>query len=284
MDYIWFIQKHLGKDIWNDYVQISNWRDYEVVIYDATVFRFPKNKEKTLNMVLEKQKLDIVAQYVDIKVPQYTIIDDVCITYPLMPWVPFDTLNVVYTDSFIEDIVSFLKQLHSIPLQNFWFLDAKKEQTEEEKKEFLDFVNKLKDKIRLRLQNRVPDWTIENIHTYMDKLFFEYDSPKKVFVHTDIQGKNIIYDTTRDKISWIIDFTDSRIWWAELDFCHFYDVDEYILRKMISLYVWFDDEEFFERVFFLARRWVIFEIDNDEICENNFEYILWQLKKYKFLY
>jgi hypothetical protein len=61
-------------------------------------------------------------------------------------------------------------------------------------------------------------------------------------------------------------------------------VDEHILRKMISLYMGFDDEEFFERVFFLARRWVIFEIDNDEICENNFEYILWQLKKYKFLY
>jgi hypothetical protein len=35
----------------------------------------------------------------------------------------------------------------------------------------------------------------------MDKLFFEYDSPKKVFVHTDIQAKNIIYDATRDKIS-----------------------------------------------------------------------------------
>lgn len=283
MDYLWFIKKYLWKDIWIDYVQISNWWDYEVIICDSTVFRFPKNEKKTLNMALEKQKLDIVAQYVDINVPQYTIIDDVCITYPLMSWVPFDTLGIWYTDSFIESIVIFLKQLHAIPLEKFWFLDVKKEETDEEKKCFMDFVHALKDKVSLKLKNHVSDSVIRDIHEYMDTLFFVYDSPKKAFVHTDVQWKNIIYDPIHWKISWIIDFTDSRIWWVELDFCYFYDVDEYILRKMIKLYRWFEDEEFFKRVFFLARRWVIFEIDNDELYEKDFDYVFWQLKKYKFM-
>jgi aminoglycoside phosphotransferase (APT) family kinase protein len=117
----------------------------------------------------------------------------------------------------------------------------------------------------------------------MNELFYVYESPKKAFVHTDIQWKNIIYDPKNGKISWIIDFTDSKIWWIELDFCYFYNVDESLLRKMIKLYKWFEDEEFFKRVFFLARRWVIFEIDNDELYEKDFDYILWELKKYKFM-
>lgn len=290
MDCLWFIKQHLWKDIWNNYVQISNWRDYEVIIYDNAVFRFPKNKEKTLDIKLEKQKLDIVAQYVDISVPHHTIIDDIYITYPMMVWVPLDTVDVWFTDVIIHDIVLFLRQLHSIPLEKFWFIETKKEveQSEiphggKEKKWLKKFVDKLKNKVQLRLQNKVPDIVIKNIHNYMDQLFFEYESPKKAFVHTDLQGKNIIYDPKNNKISWIIDFTDSRIWGIELDFCHFYDVSEDLLRKVIRLYKWAEDEEFFERVFFLARRGVLFEIDNDEIFEKNFDYILLQLKKFNFL-
>lgn len=284
MDYIWFIQKHLGKQVWTNYVQISNWWDYEVIIYDDIVFRFPKNLDKTLDMQSEKKKLDIIAQYVDIKVPEYSIVDGVCITYPAITGIPFDKLNIPYTEEMLVDIALFMKQLHSIPLENFWFIDKNEEakQQDSDKTELHTFVDGLKKKVQNKLLGKVPDVTIRNIHEYMDILFFEYESAEKAFVHTDIQAKNIIYDKHTQKISGIIDFTDSRIGWIELDFCHFYDLGEEILRKMIQLYRWSEDKDLFDRTFFLARRGVIFEIDNDDVFENNLEYIIKQLKKYKF--
>ena len=69
----------------------------------------------------------------------------------------------------------------------------------------------MKDDVAKRLGTKVPANTIAALTTYMDELFFTYDSPIKAFVHTDIQGKNIIYDPDQDKITGIIDFTDSRI-------------------------------------------------------------------------
>jgi hypothetical protein len=80
-----------------------------------------------------------------------------------------------------------LKQLHAIPLEKLLFLDTKKEETEQEKEEFINFVNKLKDKVKLRLNHKVSDSVIKNIHDYMNELFYVYESPKKAFVHTDIQ-------------------------------------------------------------------------------------------------
>ena len=284
MDYIWYIEKYLWKKIGDNYIKFSSWWDYEVIIYNDTVFRFPKNKDKELDMQWEKKKLDIIAQYVDIKVPQYTIIDETCIIYPAIVGVPFNTLDIPYTEEMLIDIASFMKQLHSIPLDNFLLIEEKEDiqQEDTDKTQLHDFVDRLKKKIQDKLFGKVSDTTIKNIHEYMDILFFEYESVEKAFVHTDIQAKNIIYDTDNQKISGIIDFTDSKIGWIELDFCHFYDLGEDVLRKMIQLYRWSEDEDLFERIVFLARRGVVFEIDNDEVFENNFDHIVAQLKKYKF--
>jgi hypothetical protein len=98
------------------------------------VFRFPKNKDKSFNLHIEKQKLDIISKYVDIKIPEYTIIDSTCIMYPIVPGVTLDVLNIDYTDNLIQDIVSFLKQLHAIPLKEFDFLNIDKKRLEQDNK------------------------------------------------------------------------------------------------------------------------------------------------------
>lgn len=283
MDYVWLIEKYFWKKISNTYKVISTWWDYEVVIYDWNVFRFPKNKEKKLDIKKEKNKLDIVRNYVRIDVPNYTIVEDKYIKYPIILWKPLDKLDICFTDDMINDISVFLKQLHSIPLSNFNFLIEEEKNGPQNDNWLLAFVKKLKEKIKYRLENKVEEYVIEHIHKYMDKLFFEYESPQKAFVHSDLQPKNIIYDEKQNKISWIVDFTDSTIWWIELDFCYFYDEWWDVLEKMIIAYKWYFDKSFFDRVFFLAKRSVIFEIDNDELCENNFDYILSRLKHYKFI-
>jgi hypothetical protein len=64
-----------------------------------------------------------------------------------------------------------------------------------------NFVEKLRNKIHSRLHEKVSDRAMADIDKYMNELFFEYSSPERAFVHTDIQPKNIIYDEEGKKIS-----------------------------------------------------------------------------------
>lgn len=285
-NYIEFIESYLWKKMKN-YKRISTWRDYEVIIYNNKVFRFPKNKEKILDIQTEKKKLDKVRKYIDIAVPNYNIIDNTCIEYDLILWKSLDQINIWFTEDMIYDISYFLKQLHIIPMKEFEFLEKKStskyKEKENEKDWFKKFVNNLKEKVEKNIKGKISSANIKNIHEYMDELFFMYKSPKKAFVHNDLQPKNIIYDTSNNRISWIVDFTDSTIWWIELDFCHFYEKDEKLLKKIVKIYQWHEDKDFLERIFFLARREVVFEIENTELCKNKFNYIKSQLEKYKFI-
>ncbi len=283
MDYLAFIKKYLWKDIEDNYTQFSNGWDYDVIISNGLVFRFPKNKEKSLDMRLEKKQLDVVAKYVDIQVPHCTVVDDVCIIYPEIPGITLDKAEHGYDQNILEAIIIFLKQLHAIPLKEFSFMTEEKTPSPDQKAEQQIFVHKLKEKVKTRLEEAWLGAVVKKIHAYMDTLFFVYESPVKAFVHTDIQWKNILYDPETKKITWIIDFTDSRIGGVELDFCHFYNLWEDILHKCIKMYLWYEDDKFFERVAFLAKRWVIFEICNDEVWQKDPEYVIGQLKKYRFM-
>ncbi len=283
MDYLALIQDYLKKSITWWYTVVSKWWDYEVIICEGMIFRFPKNQDKLLDIKAEKKNLDIIAPRVSLPVPHYTIVDNTFIVYPLIQGVTLDELSSPYTDQVISDLSQFIKELHSIPLEVFDYKEEVKQESEEDKKGFHEFVNGLKQTIEIRLSGKVPATVITNLHQYMDELFFTYSSPKKAFVHGDLQGKNIIYNQNTDKISWIVDFTDSRVGSIELDFCHFYELGDGILEKMVQWYAWFVDKDFIERVFFLSRRGVIFEIENDDLYANKFDYLLTQLQKYKFM-
>lgn len=278
---ITLIEKYLGHTItW--YEIIAKWWDYEVILYDWMIYRFPR-PDKIMDLELEKRKLDIIRPYISLPIPKFTIIDNTFIVYPVIKWTTFDECNVPFSDTIINTLTSFIKELHSVPIEKLDFMNTKSEQTDDEKKWFQEWVQSMKEDITKRLYNKVPAETIAALTTYMDELFFMYDSIIKAFVHTDIQWKNIIYDLEQNKISGIIDFTDSRIWWIELDFCHFAFRQDDVLEKMVTKYLWYFDKTFIERVEFLAKRSVIWEITNDEIYNEKFNYLIEQLHKYKFM-
>jgi aminoglycoside phosphotransferase (APT) family kinase protein len=122
---------------------------------------------------------------------------------------------------------------------------------------------------------------IKNIVDYIDELFYKFKSTTTVFVHWDLQPKNIIINLDNN-IKGIIDFSDSKIGSPELDFCHLLDNNS-LIKEAIEIYLWNYDKDFYERIFFLWRRDVIFEILNDDIYHNNFSAIVDNLEKYKFL-
>lgn len=279
---IQIIEQYLQKPITSWYEVISKWRDYEVVLYEGIIYRFPR-PGKELDMELEKRKLDTIRPYISLEIPKFSVVDNTFIMYPVLTWKTFDDANKSFTDEAIATLAWFMKELHTIPLKQFDFMHAPSEQTAEQKSAFQDWVQSMKEDIHQRLVNKVPMATINQLHSYMDELFFVYTSPRQAFVHTDIQGKNIIYDPKTNKITGIIDFTDSRIGWIELDFCHFAFVDDAVLEKIVTLYFGYPNPEYMERIRFLAKRSVLWEITNDDVYNGRFEYILERLHMFGFL-
>ncbi len=281
MNYISLIEKYLNKKIIN-YQHISIWWDFEVYIVDRVIFRLPKTEEKRKWMIEEMEKLSIIKKYVSLAIPNCQIINDSFIVYPLISGIQLPDEKSIYTDKVINQLVWFMQELHSIPLSEFWH---KNESTNDwtDNSWLRAFVDTLKEDLHKKIGTILSKNQMNDLENYMQELFFNYESPKKAFVHTDLQNKNIIYDETRQEITWIIDFTDSKIGWIELDFCHFFEAGDDVLRKFIEIYTGNRDKSFFERVFFLARRSIIFEIHNDEIFNTKYDYIVQKLKKYKFL-
>ena len=273
------IERYLNSQINFNLVKSFSGRDYNVFIYKWHVFRIPKHKKSNIELSIEKQKLDIIKKYVSLTIPQYTILENSCIHYPEIKWEILPHKREFYTNNIILQIVTFLKQTHSIPLNEFSFL----KNNESNNNDLRKFVDGLKLRIKDKLINKVDNNTIILLNDYMEDLFFEHNDSIDAFIHWDIQWKNLIYDKKTKTISWVIDFSDSRIWSIENDFCHFLDLGEEIFNKIIIEYRGFFDKEFSDRVFFLKRREIIFEIDNEEIFQNNFNYILAQLKRFKFL-
>lgn len=273
-NYIILIEKYLKKNIWQ-YSYIDSWWDYNVVITENMVFRFPKNKDLHNNFLEEKKKLDLIKSYITIKIPEYIYIDQNMIVYNQIQW----KIMKEFTLDTLDSIVNFLRELHSIPKEKFI-----KEEKKTDNNWLINFVSYMKEKIEKRLsQKDIDKKTITNIHKYMDELFFSFESPNQSFTHWDLQPKNIIISDSWE-IEWIIDFSDSRVWSCELDFCHILHQSESLCKKAIEIYLWKYDQWFFERIFFLSRRSVIFEIDNDDMYHNNFDKIYQSLINSNFLF
>gem|GEM_PF-5285395 len=56
------------------------------------MYRFPK-PDRTLNMIKEKQKLDIIAPYITINIPHFTLVQGKFITYPEIKGTTLDQIE-----------------------------------------------------------------------------------------------------------------------------------------------------------------------------------------------
>lgn len=276
------IKHYLGHSVEDDKCQIiSQWRDYDVIIYEWKVYRFPK-AGKEFDLYQEKKILDTIRPHVSLPIPQVEIIDNAFIVYPCIEWQTLTKCDVVYSDEFVDTLVWFIKELHDIPLDKFDFLYWDDE-TGDQKSQFQSWVQSLQDEMAARLEWKVPSGTITKLQDYIHEVFLTYKSSIKVFTHGDLHGKNIIYNQQEQKIAWIIDFTGSGIWWAEVDFCRFAYRDDDLLERMVIAYLWKMDQWFIDRVKFLARKTMIRQIKNDDMYHNNFQAIIDRLQKYEFI-
>lgn len=219
--------------------KLKDWWDYYVIIVDNIwIYRFPKEAKKLIDLEQEKKVLDIIKDYIKIQIPQFEIIWWIWFKYKIIEWetmedLNFSNLNDDLLENIINQIVIFLKGIHSIPVSEFKFLEA-------DSVDYNIYRDNFKNEMDTRLKWKVNEDKIKKLKKYIDDLF-ALDFIEKVLVHTDVQQKNIIFD---------------------------YD------KNIIIKYLWFYDESFVKTVKFLNKKPLIFEIMNDDIYENDFDYLV----------
>jgi aminoglycoside phosphotransferase (APT) family kinase protein len=133
------------------------------------------------------------------------------------------------------------------------------------------------------LETIITKSDLKNIELYLEELYFHHQPKEIDFVHTDLQGKNILYDEKKLTLTGILDFSDAKIGSISLDFCHFLDIDIHLTKEIITQYRGYYDDLLFQEAVFLHKRSVLFEVQNDEYFYANTQNILQKLKKYEFI-
>ena len=278
MNYLEKVERYLWKKPQN-YQYINNWWDFDIILTPELVFRFPKKEKKLEELKNEKNLLEIVSHYTSFKIPLPQIIENQFFVYTIIKWKTIPKNIKAYNEQIIYDIVRFMKQIHNIPLER---IPSYYKQSNMSQEKLNKFVKDIKLNVEKKLFNLIPKKHLKNLLKYIDTLFYEFEPPKKALVHHDLNSDNILIKN--NKVNWVIDFSDSRIAWIEVDFCHFCDISDRLLKDFIKKYKWYEDKDFYERVYFLAARSVIFEIyEKDKLTSKDIPYIKNKLKKFNFI-
>lgn len=258
-------------DLWHTVnYEYKSWRDFNVAIVDnSLVYRFPKRKVNFQKLIFEKRVLDIISPKLSVEIPNVELINWELFKYKFIPWknmeeIDFTRLSDKNKENFVNTIVNTLKELHSIELDFFNFLELEKD-----KSKWGDILSK---DIYDRLNWKVNNYSIKKIEKYLHD-YFSLKFNNYAFIHTDMKKANIIMDDTNYTINWIIDFSNWRLTGIEEEFIFFLEFWEDIFNEIVKKYLWKLDNAFIERVKFIYKKLLIFEILNDNLYRNNFAYL-----------
>lgn len=279
----------LNKDneniIFNDFWEKVNyqyrfWQDFEIaIVNDSIVYRFPKKQIDFETLLIEKKITDVVKDNVSIMIPELEIVEWKWFKYNLIQWSDMKNIDILwlsdnYKDILVNSLVNIIRELHSIPIFKFSFLEKDINQGR------IYFFNIIKNKIEKRLKWKIDRKYINYLIKYIDN-FSKLQFSKLSFVHTDIKKANIIIDNTKFKINWLIDFSNSRITWIEEEFIFFFlEFWEEIFNEIIKQYLWKKDFSFSEKIKFISKKVLIFQILDDDLYFNNFSYLENKIKNF----
>ncbi|WP_160689214.1 aminoglycoside phosphotransferase family protein [Clostridium sp. C2-6-12] len=249
-----------------------------VIVRNAEVFRFAKQKETVEFFEKEINILNLVKDFVNIPVPNYEYIErgiGKCKFFSGIPLYRDEILSLreYEQDKLAEQIGIFLKQLHSIPLKKI---------NENKIGDFpgngtrYDHIKQF-ERIQEKLFPLMSGYTIECINKIFKPIivnenFFDY-SP--VLIHGDLAPFHFIYNTKENKINAIIDFGVSGLGDPAHDVGVILDnFGEKFVKRMGSVYP--DIPNFIDRSRYYARVsalwWSLRGVETNDISWNLFHH------------
>lgn len=185
-----------------------------VIINDDFVFKFPKYSDGIEKLKREAYILNILKSHISLDIPKpiYNNFDSFeigCLYsgYKMIRGVSFkqDIFHNIQRKNFIaKQLAIFLKELHSIPLEE---ICNYKLNVIDGYSEWVSLFEKIQKKLFPFMNKESQDSVSENFNSFFEKNF----NLNKTLIHGDFGPSNIIFDSNNQTISGIIDFNEVSI-------------------------------------------------------------------------
>ena len=212
-----------------------------VTVNDEYVFRFPKIEKAATKVALESALLPELQEGLDLRIPcpelvgtdprtglrfsGYRRLDGV----PLAPEVLFG-LDPAVRASLMEQIVRFVRQMHSFPVDRAAQLGLG---TNDFRADYAGDLELIRELVHPRLGQRERD--------YVERLYVDYLGDARNFdyeptvLHADLSAEHIIYDPATQAIVGVIDFGDMVIGDPDYEMQWLYaDYGDELLRRYLA--------------------------------------------------
>lgn len=267
-EHISYIEKHLWRKI-EDFETITSWLTCAVYVHEWYIYRFEWNNN---DMEEEVAVLNFLNCRLPTEIPNPVQFSKSWMKYKMLQWETMHSLWIERSANLLHEVSGFMKVLHAIPLPEFPYAYEKD-----------TYLSDNAESIFRKLKSRLPRYLTVHQETAVYEYFDElrrYESEDLVVIHGDLNTKNILIHDW--KISWIIDFSDCRVEWRALDFWQFWNQSTKVLKEVMSVYGGKYEETLYDESWFLAKRFMLFDIANDWVYENDDWYIEQQLVKFWF--
>lgn len=240
-DYLAHIQQTFPdlelKDVW---INRDGMVNVSVIVNQERVFRFPREPRGVELLRNEMRVLDLVRKYVDIPVPHWDYRTDVMVSYPFMPGEPLLTDDVLRMseqekDAIAETLAVFLKQLHTIPMEEVVSAGIQRSDTARSIDDWLQLYSDVQEHLFPLMWADGREWVRRHFapllanHALMDH--------KPIFMNGDLATYHLLFDHGTNKFNGIIDFGTAGIGDPAADFCIFINqYGESFLRRMSRTY------------------------------------------------
>ncbi len=204
-----------------------------VIVNHEWVFRFPKADWAKAALKQETAILDVVRRYVDMPAPHFDYRDDT-VMYRLLPGEPLhrnDILSLDETakDAIADQLATFLRQLHAIPLDELQQRDI---QPAESQRGYDDWM-RLYDDVQRELYPLMMKHTREWVRRHFEAVERDNLAYHPALIHGDLAQYHILYDPAARKINGIIDFGVGGLGDPAVDYSNILNIyGETVLRRM----------------------------------------------------
>lgn len=219
----------------------EGWMNTAYLINHELVFRFPKDKDGTIDIEKEIKSLPNLKKHISLNIPEFIYIGKQDNGYPfvgyrLLPGEPMnEQLFCAYPseikDKIAHQIAEFMDQIGSFSVEQAKNLNIPEKNF---RQHYLEIFNKVKEKAFPIINQDMQTYISFRFETYLEnKNHFEY-SP--TVLHADLSMDHLLFDQKRQELTGIIDFGDMKI--GDPDYEYLYLLEEFgeeFTKKVMKL-------------------------------------------------
>ncbi|MBW4638006.1 MAG: phosphotransferase [Gloeocapsa sp. UFS-A4-WI-NPMV-4B04] len=186
----------------------EGFNDDIIIVNETLIFCFPKHEHAVSKLDIEVKLIELIRNYVTLDIPKIFYKSREVIAYFMIHGVTLRRDILIGLDQgknqlIAEQLATFLKELHSVPIHNSDF-DIPIADVPSKYNDWVELYDRIESEVFPHLMLHTREWAKSHFESFLDtKSNFEYE-PK--LIHGDIGPYHILFDRQKNCINGVIDF------------------------------------------------------------------------------